>query len=109
MEIVNTQAGGGLYDKAEKEGPQMSENAEDLADDNDEDTPVRTFDDLVSGWFKFVQTEDGSIPSVYHSRDESSETVNFKKSISSAFQANFEGTRAKEEADPQSLHVAEYT
>ena len=98
-----------MFDKAEKERPQMSENTEDLADDDDEDTPVRTFDDLVSGWFKFVQTEDGSIPSVYHSREESSETVNFKKSISSAFQANFEGTRAKEEADPQSLHVAEYT
>ena len=27
----------------------------------------------------------------------------------SAFQANFEGTSVKEEADPQSLHTAEYT
>ncbi len=109
MEIVNTQAGGNLFDKAEKEGPQMSESIEDLTDDDDVDTPVRTFDDLVSGWFKFVQTEDGSIPSVYHAREESSETVNFKKSISAAFQANFEGTNAKVEADPQSLHVAKYT
>ena len=27
---------------------------------------VQTFDDMMSGWFKFVQTEDGSVPAIFH-------------------------------------------
>lgn len=69
---------------------------------------VRSIDSLVSGWFKFLQTDDGSISAVYHSREEKSHIVNFKKSIAAAFQANFKKTRTKVEADPQSLHVAKY-
>ena len=67
------------------------------------------YNEMMQGWFHFVQTEDGSIPATYYSREEDAEIVNTKKSIVSAFQANFLGTNEKEEADPQSLHKAEYT
>ena len=63
----------------------------------------------MSGWFKFVQTEDGSVPAVFHDSAEDSDSINFKKGISAAFQANFKRTSRKIEADPQSLHVSEYT
>lgn len=59
--------------------------------------------------FYFVQTEDGSIPSTFYPRNASTEIVNIIKAIESAFQANFKGTKVKEEADPQSLHKAKYT
>ena len=62
----------------------------------------------LSSPFFFVQTEDGSIPSTYYSREENHEVVNIMKAIVSAFQANFKGTKTKEEADPQSLHKSEY-
>ena len=62
----------------------------------------------LSSEFFFVQTEDGSIPTTFYSREEEKEVVNIKKAIVSAFQANFEGTKEKEEADPQSLHKAKY-
>ena len=64
---------------------------------------------VMTGWFQFVQTEDGSIPVTLFSREEDQQVINIKKAIVSAFQANFGGTRMKEEADPQSLHMAEYT
>ena len=64
---------------------------------------------LLQGWFHFIQTEDGSIVDVRYSREEDSEVINTKKAIVSAFQANFKGTKVKEEADPQSLHKAHYT
>ena len=73
------------------------------------DKTLSAFSDRMKGWFKFVQTEDGSVPAVQHSREEDSEIVNIKKAIVSAFQANFLGTTVKEEADPQSAHKAEYT
>ena len=59
--------------------------------------------------FKFVQTADGSVPAVIHSKDEDPQVVNIKKAIASTFQANFEGSREKEESDPQSRHVSQYT
>ena len=73
------------------------------------ETNVKTFDDMVKGWFKFVQTQDGSVPAVYHANDEDSDIINFKKAIAAAFQANFIGTDSKLESDPQSLHLAHYT
>ena len=73
-----------------------------------QETP-RSIDNMMKGWFKFVQTEDGSIPAVFHSRSEDSAAVNFKKTIAAAFQANFEGTASKMEADSQSIHKAKYT
>ena len=66
------------------------------------------YNQMMMGWFHFVQTEDGSIPATYHSREEDGETVNTKKAIVSSFQANFLGTKVKEEADPQSIHMAVY-
>ena len=72
-------------------------------------TEISDLTAALSSPFHFVQTEDGLIPSTYYSRNEKTEIVNIKKSIVSAFQANFKGTRVKEEADPQSLHKAEYT
>ena len=77
--------------------------------EEDHETVIRTFDDMMSGWFKFVQTEDGSVPAVFHNNGDDSGIINFKKAISAAFQANFKGTSRKIETDPQSLHVAEYT
>jgi hypothetical protein len=45
---------------------------------------------------------------VHHANDESSDAVDFKKSIAAAFQANFKGTEREEEDDPQSDHVSHY-
>ena len=70
---------------------------------------VQEFQEKMNGWFHFIQTEDGSIPVTMFSREEDREAVNIKKAVVSAFQANFLGTKVKEEADPQSLHKAEYT
>ena len=63
---------------------------------------------MLSKGVYFVQTEDGSIPSTYYSREEDPEMINSKKAIISAFQANFKGTKVKLEADPQSIHKAKY-
>ena len=70
---------------------------------------MKSIDEIMAGWFKFVQMEDGSIPAVFHSKTQDSQAVNFKKTIASAFQENFEGTSSKVEADPQSLYTAKYT
>ena len=50
---------------------------------------------MMSGWFKFVQTEDGSIPTIFHDNEDDIASINFKRGISVAFQANFEGTSQK--------------
>ena len=73
------------------------------------DKVPRDYNAKMKGWFQFVQTEDGSIPVTRYSREEDHEIVNIKKAVASAFQANFKGTSTREEADPQSLHTAEYT
>ena len=93
LEISETNFGGNIVERKE------SENTND-------DEAVR---EKMGGWFQFVQTEEGSIPVTRFSREEEREIVNIKKAVVSAFQANFEGTSVKEEADPQSLHTAEYT
>ena len=64
--------------------------------------------DYLSGWFCFVQSSEGQVVSVFHSRDEDVEAVNVKKSIAAAFQANFRGTDQEIEIDPQSKHVSHY-
>lgn len=46
--------------------------------------------------------------SVFHSRGEDTEIVNFKKGIAAAFQANFKGSEEEIETDPQSSHMAHY-
>ena len=69
---------------------------------------IPDYNEKMKGLFHFVQTEDGSIPVTIFSREEDREIVNIKKAVVSAFQANFEGSKFKEEADPQSLHKSEY-
>ena len=63
---------------------------------------------LFSRPFHFIQLEDGTIPVTYFPKEDAHQVVNVKKAIVSAFQANFKGTKTKQEADPQSLHNAEY-
>ena len=94
--ITETQIGGNIIERR-------------MQNSEDSDTSVQVFNDRTKGLFQFVQTEDGSVPVVLHSREEDSEITNLKKAIVSAFQANFWGTTEKEEADPQSLHKAKYT
>lgn len=79
-------------------------------EDTEEETEqiVKTFDDLLSGWFKFVQDEEGMIPAVYHDSAEDMDAINFKKQIAAAFQANFKGAGDRVESDPQSHHMAIY-
>ena len=110
MMITDTMASGNIYDKAEKDMAEVAQQAGGTDDDGDDDgAPVKNFDDAVKGWFKFVQTDDGLVPAVYHSGGETTDIINFKKSIASGFQANFEGTKSKVETDPQSVHNAKYT
>ena len=62
----------------------------------------------MSGWFCFVQTNDGKIVSVIHPQNEEVGIVNFKKGVASAFQANFKGTAEEIEIDTQSMHQSHY-
>jgi hypothetical protein len=64
--------------------------------------------DHLSGWFCFVQTSEGRVVSVFHSRTEDSEAVTFKKGIAAAFQANFRGTFEETEIDTNSKHLSHY-
>ena len=96
LDITETTLGGNIVERKESE-------------DVNDDGAVRDYMQKMEGWFEFVQTEDGSIPVTRFSREEDREVVNIKKAVVSAFQANFKGTSVKEEADPQSLHTAEYT
>ena len=64
---------------------------------------------MMSGWFKFVQTEDGSVPAIFHNNKDDLAPINFKRGVSAAFQANFKGTSQNVETDPQSVHISKYT
>ena len=68
----------------------------------------RILADKLSGWFCFVQTDDGKVVAVQHAPNDSDDTVNFKKAIAAAFQANFKQTPSEEETDIQSHHNAHY-
>lgn len=60
-------------------------------------------------WFCFVQsTSSGAVLGVFHDKDEEEWIVNFKKSIASAFQANYKGTSVTNETDSQSRHISHY-
>jgi len=63
---------------------------------------------LLAGWFCFVQTMEGKVPTVFHDSTDDAQAVNFKKAIAAAFQANFMGTEQEEETDPQSKHISHY-
>ena len=62
----------------------------------------------MSQRFCFVRNEIGKVLSVFHPPDESSDVVNFKKTLVSAFQANFAETGEEEEIDSQSRHTSHY-
>ena len=55
-----------------------------------------------------MQVHDGKIVAVHHAVDENEDAVDLKKSIATAFQANFKGTEHEEEEDAQSDHIAHY-
>ena len=60
-------------------------------------------------WFCFAQsTSSGKVLGVFYGKGEEEWVVNFKKSITSAFQANYEGTTVTNETDSQSNHTSHY-
>ena len=77
-------------------------------EEQSEDDSFPTLSDIKDEWFKFLQLDNGLIPAVFHSSSDDIEAVNFKKSITCAFQANFKGTNTRLEADSQSLHKSHY-
>ena len=63
----------------------------------------------LNKWFCFAQsTSSGKIIKVFHPSDEKEWIVNFKKSIASAFQANYKNTEVADETDSQSRHKSHY-
>ena len=63
----------------------------------------------MNKWFCFAQsTSSGKIIKVFHPSDEKEWIVNFKKSIASAFQANYKNTEVADETDSQSRHKSHY-
>ena len=63
----------------------------------------------MDGWFCFAQSStSGKVLGVFHDTKEKEGIVNFKKSIASAFQANYEGTTVTNETDSQSKHTSHY-
>ena len=67
------------------------------------------FNDLLFAKdFCFVQTADGKIADVMYPQGENIQVANIKKSIASAFQANFRKDSAREEMDVSGAHRASY-
>ena len=63
----------------------------------------------MSGKFCFIRNDAGTIVSVIHPPDEKTDVVNFKKTITSAFQANFVKKDTVKETDSQSNHTSHYS
>ena len=63
----------------------------------------------MSGKFCFIRNDAGTIVSVIHPPDEKIDVINFKKTITSAFQANFAKTDTMMESDSQSNHTSHYS
>lgn len=59
-------------------------------------------------YFCFIRDKDGEVLNVLHPHDENIGVVNLKKTIASAFQANFKKTGTKIESDSQSKHKSHY-
>ena len=107
MKITNTHVGGKLF---EKDAADRILDAElQRVDPEKQGKAVTSFDDMMDGWFRYAQTDDGAIRAVYHSKEEDAGSINFKKRICASMQANFKGTASRKEADPTSSHVARYT
>ena len=67
------------------------------------------FNDLLFAKdFCFVQTADGKIADVIYPQGDNIQVANIKKSIVSAFQANFRKDSAREEMDVSGAHRASY-
>ena len=60
----------------------------------------------MKNWFCFArETETGKVTSVFYPKGEEEDVVNYKKSISSAFQVNLKQSVEEEETDTQSKHI----
>ena len=66
-------------------------------------------DSLMRNKFCFIRNDNGTIVSVIHPPDEKTDVVSFKKTITSAFQANFAKTDTMTETDSQSNHTSHYS
>ena len=65
--------------------------------------------DEINGELCYVQTSDGKIVSIHYGVTDNYEGVNIKRSIASAFQANFDSNKEDvEEADAGSIHTSHY-
>ena len=104
IKVKNTIASGAIFQKDEERRAQIA-----AAEGRKRDEPVTSIDDAMSGWFKCIQTRDGAVPTVFHSKEEDASIVNFKKKICSSMQANFLKTSSRKEVDPTSAHIARYT
>ena len=68
----------------------------------------RLNDLLFAKDFCFVQTADGQIADIIYPHGENIEVANIKKSLASAFQANFRREGSREETDVSGAHRASY-
>lgn len=65
--------------------------------------------DEINGEFCYVQTSDGKIVSTHYEMTDNYEGINIKRSIASAFQANFNNSKEDiEETDTGSIHISHY-
>ena len=90
LEIINTTMGGNI----------LARHSSDSSADTNVDW---------SGWFQFIQTDNGVIPVTFYSREQDANIINIKKAIVSAFQINSLGEKLRSESDPQSQHISNYT
>lgn len=59
--------------------------------------------------FCFIRNDNGKLLSVFHSPNDTTDIVNLKKTIASAFQANFDKTATTvKEVDSLSAHTSHY-
>ena len=65
--------------------------------------------DELKGELCYVQTSDGKIVAIHHEKRDNYDGINIKRSIASAFQANFNGIKKDiKETDQGSIHTSHY-
>ena len=62
----------------------------------------------LKGEFCYIQTTTGRIVSIHYSPTNDEESINVKRGIAGAFQANFDNQTEVEESDPGSTHISHY-
>ena len=62
----------------------------------------------LKGEFCYIQTTNGRIVSIHYSPTNDEESINVKRGIAGAFQANFDNQTEVEESDPGSTHISHY-